>query len=89
MADSDEITVGEQPPTCLIQLRALAQADSDSEFRYDREPIGTLQGLAPDRVALLGSVSKSLAPALAPRLDRLPAATRWSARSAPTPPASS
>jgi GntR family transcriptional regulator / MocR family aminotransferase len=38
--------------------------DYDSEFRYDREPIGTLQGLAPDRVALLGSVSKSLAPAL-------------------------
>jgi GntR family transcriptional regulator / MocR family aminotransferase len=38
--------------------------DYDSEFRYDREPIGTLQGLAPDRVALLGSVSKSLAPGL-------------------------
>jgi GntR family transcriptional regulator/MocR family aminotransferase len=38
--------------------------DYDSEFRYDREPIGTLQGLAPDRVALLGSVSKCLAPAL-------------------------
>src|SRR5215470_1881288 len=38
--------------------------DYDSEFRYDREPIGTLQGLAPDRVVLLGSVSKSLAPAL-------------------------
>jgi GntR family transcriptional regulator/MocR family aminotransferase len=38
--------------------------DYDSEFRYDREPIGTLQGLAPDRVALLGSVSKPLAPGL-------------------------
>ncbi|HEY1920674.1 MAG TPA: PLP-dependent aminotransferase family protein [Streptosporangiaceae bacterium] len=38
--------------------------DYDSEFRYDREPVGTLQGLAPDRVALLGSVSKPLAPAL-------------------------
>src|SRR5262249_34384620 len=38
--------------------------DYDSEFRYDREPIGALQGLAPDRVVLLGSISKSLAPAL-------------------------
>jgi GntR family transcriptional regulator / MocR family aminotransferase len=28
--------------------------DYDSEFRYDREPVGVLQGLAPDRVFLLG-----------------------------------
>ena len=38
--------------------------DYDSEYRYDREPIGTLQGLAPDRVVFLGSASKTLAPAL-------------------------
>jgi GntR family transcriptional regulator/MocR family aminotransferase len=38
--------------------------DYDAEFRYDREPIGSLQGLAPDRVVSLGTVSKSLAPAL-------------------------
>jgi len=38
--------------------------DYDAEYRYDREPIGTLQGLAPDRVVLAGSVSKTLAPAL-------------------------
>ena len=38
--------------------------DYDAEFRYDREPVGTLQGLAPERVATLGSVSKSLAPGL-------------------------
>jgi GntR family transcriptional regulator/MocR family aminotransferase len=38
--------------------------DYDAEFRYDRDPVGALQGLAPDRVALLGTVSKSLAPAL-------------------------
>ncbi|WP_433324220.1 PLP-dependent aminotransferase family protein [Spirillospora sp. CA-294931] len=38
--------------------------DYDAEFRYDREPVGTLQGLAPDRVVLLGTVSKSLAPGL-------------------------
>ncbi|WP_394836756.1 PLP-dependent aminotransferase family protein [Pendulispora rubella] len=36
----------------------------DAEFRYDREPVGCIQGLAPDRVFLAGSVSKSLAPAL-------------------------
>jgi GntR family transcriptional regulator / MocR family aminotransferase len=36
--------------------------DYDSEFRYDREPVGVLQGLAPERVFLLGTVSKSLAP---------------------------
>ena len=38
--------------------------DYDAEFRYDREPVGTLQGLSPDRVVALGTVSKSLAPAL-------------------------
>jgi GntR family transcriptional regulator/MocR family aminotransferase len=42
----------------------IVEDDYDAEFRYDREPIGTLQGLAPDRVALIGTVSKSLAPAL-------------------------
>ncbi|HTJ36262.1 MAG TPA: PLP-dependent aminotransferase family protein, partial [Dactylosporangium sp.] len=38
--------------------------DYDSEFRYDRRPVGSLQGLAPDRVVLIGSVSKSLGPTL-------------------------
>ncbi|HET9966991.1 MAG TPA: PLP-dependent aminotransferase family protein, partial [Streptosporangiaceae bacterium] len=38
--------------------------DYDSEFRYDSEPVGALQGLAPDRVFLLGTASKSLAPAV-------------------------
>jgi GntR family transcriptional regulator / MocR family aminotransferase len=38
--------------------------DYDSEFRYDKEPVGSLQGLAPDRVFLLGTASKSLAPAI-------------------------
>ncbi|MEU4539091.1 PLP-dependent aminotransferase family protein [Streptosporangium sp. NPDC023825] len=42
----------------------IIEDDYDAEFRYDREPVGALQGLAPDRVVLLGSVSKSLAPAL-------------------------
>ncbi|BDM69486.1 GntR family transcriptional regulator [Streptomyces nigrescens] len=38
--------------------------DYDAEFRYDREPVGSLQGLAADRVLAIGTVSKSLAPAL-------------------------
>ncbi|NUW35313.1 PLP-dependent aminotransferase family protein [Nonomuraea sp. SMC257] len=38
--------------------------DYDAEFRYDRDPVGCLQGLAPDRVVLVGSVSKALAPGL-------------------------
>lgn len=42
----------------------IIEDDYDAELRYDREPVGALQGLAPNRVALLGTVSKSLAPAL-------------------------
>jgi GntR family transcriptional regulator / MocR family aminotransferase len=42
----------------------IMEDDYDAEFRYDREPVGVLQGLAPDRVVLLGTVSKSLAPAV-------------------------
>jgi GntR family transcriptional regulator / MocR family aminotransferase len=41
----------------------LIEDDYDAEFRYDREPVGAVQGLAPDRVIALGTVSKSLAPA--------------------------
>ncbi len=38
--------------------------DYDGEFRYDRQPVGALQALAPDRVIYAGTASKSLAPAL-------------------------
>ncbi len=38
--------------------------DYDAEFRYERGPMGCLQGMDPLHVALLGSVSKTLAPAL-------------------------
>jgi len=47
----------------------IIEDDYDAEFRYDRDPVGSLQGLAPDCVVSLGTVSKSLAPAL--RLGRL------------------
>jgi GntR family transcriptional regulator/MocR family aminotransferase len=42
----------------------VVEDDYDAEFRYDREPVGALQGLAPDHVLYAGSASKTLAPAL-------------------------
>ncbi|MFE0378158.1 PLP-dependent aminotransferase family protein, partial [Streptomyces inhibens] len=41
----------------------IIEDDYDAEFRYDREPVGALQGLGADRVIAIGTVSKSLAPA--------------------------
>ncbi len=38
--------------------------DYDGEYRFDRDPVGALQALAPARVTYLGSASKTLAPAL-------------------------
>jgi GntR family transcriptional regulator/MocR family aminotransferase len=42
----------------------VVEDDYDAEYRYDRPPVGALQGLAPDRVIYCGSASKSLAPGL-------------------------
>ncbi|VVJ15296.1 Transcriptional regulator [Amycolatopsis camponoti] len=42
----------------------ILEDDYDAEFRYDRRPVGTVQGTDPGRVALFGSVSKTLSPAL-------------------------
>ncbi|WP_405783602.1 PLP-dependent aminotransferase family protein [Streptomyces sp. NBC_00859] len=42
----------------------LLEDDYDGEFRYDRQPVGAVQGLDPERVVYLGSTSKSLSPAL-------------------------
>ena len=38
--------------------------DYDGEFRYDRQPVGALQTLAPGHVIYAGTASKSLAPSL-------------------------
>ena len=38
--------------------------DYDAEYRYDRQPVGALQGLDPQRVVYMSSISKTLAPAL-------------------------
>jgi GntR family transcriptional regulator/MocR family aminotransferase len=42
----------------------ILEDDYDGEFRYDRQPVGAMQGLDPERVVYFGTVSKSLAPGL-------------------------
>lgn len=42
----------------------IVEDDYDGEFRYDRQPVGALQGLAPEHVVYAGTASKSLAPGL-------------------------
>ena len=42
----------------------IVEDDYDAEYRFDRDPVASLQGLAPEHVAFLGSVSKTLAPSL-------------------------
>lgn len=49
--------------------------DYDAEFRYDRRPVAALQRFDPDRVVLLGSISKTLAPAFG--LGWMVVPTRW------------
>ncbi|WP_125776310.1 PLP-dependent aminotransferase family protein [Antribacter gilvus] len=65
----------------------VVEDDYDAEFRYDRRPVAALQGLDPDRVLLLGSVSKTLSPAF--RLGWAVVPARWraavAAASGPTP----
>ncbi|GAA1866017.1 MocR-like pyridoxine biosynthesis transcription factor PdxR [Asanoa iriomotensis] len=38
--------------------------DYDGEFRYDRQPVGAVQGMAPEQVAYVGTAAKTLAPGL-------------------------
>ena len=42
--------------------RLVIEDDYDGEFRYDRQPVGALQALAPERMIYAGTASKSLAP---------------------------
>ena len=42
----------------------IIEDDYDGEFRYDRNPLGSLQALAPHRIVYAGTASKTLAPGL-------------------------
>lgn len=42
----------------------IVEDDYDGEFRYDRRPLGALQGLDPEHVVYAGTASKSLVPGL-------------------------
>jgi GntR family transcriptional regulator/MocR family aminotransferase len=46
------------------QAALIVEDDYDAEYRYDRHPLGSLQGLAPEHVVYGGSTSKTLAPAI-------------------------
>jgi GntR family transcriptional regulator / MocR family aminotransferase len=42
----------------------IIEDDYDGEFRYDRHPLGSLQGLSPEQIVYAGTASKALAPGL-------------------------
>jgi GntR family transcriptional regulator/MocR family aminotransferase len=42
----------------------IVEDDYDGEFRYDRQPVGALQGLDPEHVVYVGTASKAVAPGL-------------------------
>jgi len=63
------VVMGPERRQALVEWAAevdgiVLEDDYDAEFRYDRQPVGSLQGLAPDRVVVLGSLSKTLAPGI-------------------------
>lgn len=64
--------------------RLIIEDDYDAEYRYDRDPVGALQGLDPEHVVYAGTASKSIAPGirlawmgLPPRLSAHWATTKY------------
>ena len=73
------VTPAHQSPTGVVMTSArraeladwarstgayVIEDDYDAEYRYDRHPVGALQGVLPDQVVYHGTLSKSLAPGL-------------------------
>jgi GntR family transcriptional regulator / MocR family aminotransferase len=59
------VTMAPARRTALIDTGAVVvEDDYDGEFRFDRQQVGALQSLAPERVVYAGTASKSLAPSL-------------------------
>ncbi|MDF9878327.1 PLP-dependent aminotransferase family protein [Cellulosimicrobium cellulans] len=63
----------------------VVEDDYDAEFRYDRRPVAALQQLDPERVVLLGSVSKTMSPAFGVGWMVVPARWRESVMRAASP----
>jgi GntR family transcriptional regulator/MocR family aminotransferase len=57
--------------------RLVVEDDFDAEYRYDRAGVGALQGLAPDRVAYIGSASKRLTPGMRLGWSLMPSWLAW------------
>ncbi len=57
--------------------RLIIEDDFDAEYRYDGAVVGALQGLAPDRVAYVGSASKRLTPGMRLGWALLPSWLAW------------
>lgn len=57
--------------------KLIVEDDFDAEYRYDRSGVGALQGLAPERVAYVGSASKRLAPGMRLGWALMPSWLAW------------
>lgn len=57
--------------------RLIVEDDFDAEYRYEGSGLGAVQGLAPDRVAYIGSASKRLTPGMRLGWAQLPSWLAW------------
>jgi len=64
--------------------RLIVEDDYDAEYRYDRVAVGALQGLAPERIAYIGSASKRLAPGMRLGWVLMPSWLTWELTSSKT-----